>query len=471
MFAAAPRAALLSSCLIFTVVCQVEIDVAKQQRRMMRINSLTVEPNGEISATRMPEKGYQRMMKTVEPDGRILAMSAAEQVTHQADSRASVPTHFVSKGKGGGPSECVADTDSHAVRCCSDTQKEGKWKKKRKCRVWGGSDEGWPCKSAASFKDAEEVCENEGARLCTQREIEEKCTKGTGCSFDNELVWTSTSCTASSRTTHTTEGEEGEEEKESTVGGEGGKDNDGGGEGEEGGSGSGNETNQANVDAEEFFSIKVEKAACGGLKIGHWGLTKVKTPEQCARKCYETYGCRRFSFGKASWLSGCRLSVGYTGVARGWVKGGSKDIVIKDGQCPVWCWENKDNLYELSLYSRVQSNARCENHFEEERAAVTVADCAHECKKDPDCVQFSAGSACGSASGLAQGAAKRPRGRVSTRKGSVSTCKPSDSDSSCESRCVCRISKCGKKGGGKACPEDKQCTTGPQNGCDVYTLR
>merc|ERR1739836_17057 len=40
--------------------------------------------------------------------------------------------------------------------------------------------------------EAECICGKHDARLCTREEIEGNCAKGTGCSFDAQVVWTST---------------------------------------------------------------------------------------------------------------------------------------------------------------------------------------------------------------------------------------------------------------------------------------
>ena len=93
------------------------------------------------------------------------------------------------------------------VRCCSDATDEkapahtgsanntgSPWIKKDGCSVWGGSDEGWECagkdgNNQKTFAEAEAICKAAGARLCTVDEL--KCTVGTGCGLDVQLVWAS----------------------------------------------------------------------------------------------------------------------------------------------------------------------------------------------------------------------------------------------------------------------------------------
>merc|ERR1711862_373541 len=36
------------------------------------------------------------------------------------------------------------------------------------------------------------ICEENGGRLCTKEEHEVGCTRGTGCSFDDDLIWSKT---------------------------------------------------------------------------------------------------------------------------------------------------------------------------------------------------------------------------------------------------------------------------------------
>ena len=76
------------------------------------------------------------------------------------------------------------------VRCCSDTELsyEG-WAKHAGCSVWGGSDDGLGCKRDQTFAQAQAICDGAGARLCTVAELEGGCTDGTGCGFNDDLIW------------------------------------------------------------------------------------------------------------------------------------------------------------------------------------------------------------------------------------------------------------------------------------------
>ena len=82
-----------------------------------------------------------------------------------------------------------------AVRCCSDTQKNG-WRQNPSCSVWvtadrWGADEWGKCKSL-KWEDANTFCISQGGRLCTKNELENNCARDSGCRYDFRLVWSST---------------------------------------------------------------------------------------------------------------------------------------------------------------------------------------------------------------------------------------------------------------------------------------
>ena len=80
--------------------------------------------------------------------------------------------------------------ETHAVRCCSDVQVTG-WKKQSFCDVWAASDV-WGACQEMNWSDARKFCQSQSARLCTRTELEQKCSKDTGCLYDAKLVWSST---------------------------------------------------------------------------------------------------------------------------------------------------------------------------------------------------------------------------------------------------------------------------------------
>lgn len=92
-----------------------------------------------------------------------------------------------------------ADVNSvHEVRCCRDCVNDGPCNRswKQQCtwfdeEVYGKSKINRSC-VATTFYDAIDKCESIGGRLCTATEVLEECVRGTGCSFDNEMVWTCT---------------------------------------------------------------------------------------------------------------------------------------------------------------------------------------------------------------------------------------------------------------------------------------
>jgi len=93
--------------------------------------------------------------------------------------------------RGGGDS-CQPVESLHALRCCSELKLPGfELMGGRDCHVFGASDfASVGCVYEVTFADAQKICADEGARLCTSQEL--KCAKGTGCQNDLNLIWVST---------------------------------------------------------------------------------------------------------------------------------------------------------------------------------------------------------------------------------------------------------------------------------------
>ena len=63
--------------------------------------------------------------------------------------------------------------------------------------VCGGSrdfGQGVDCSGPVSWTEARDFCEGVGARLCTEDELLNDETKGSGCALDDELIWSRTPC-------------------------------------------------------------------------------------------------------------------------------------------------------------------------------------------------------------------------------------------------------------------------------------
>lgn len=100
-------------------------------------------------------------------------------------------------------------TALRSVRCCSDLRIDIGWKQHTNCAnaygvdaVWGESEikaneagptEDGVCHSDKTYAQAKQICANAGARLCTRYELENDCTRTTGCGFDFKLNWSSSS--------------------------------------------------------------------------------------------------------------------------------------------------------------------------------------------------------------------------------------------------------------------------------------
>ncbi|CAJ1953005.1 unnamed protein product [Cylindrotheca closterium] len=90
----------------------------------------------------------------------------------------------------------VTGWEAIATRCCSDAELPGYRKRE------GGSVpyESCPfaeteidgvCHENTSYDEAFNLCAGAGARLCTKAELENGCAGGTGCNFDDNMIWSS----------------------------------------------------------------------------------------------------------------------------------------------------------------------------------------------------------------------------------------------------------------------------------------
>jgi len=116
--------------------------------------------------------------------------------------------YSVATGKGA-EEACSAATDLVGTRCCADVTTVSSvsmsscddlgWTNAEAygdSLVCGGSDEGLggECSGALTWSDGKTFCESAGARLCTATELLNLETRGTGCSLDAQLLWSSTEC-------------------------------------------------------------------------------------------------------------------------------------------------------------------------------------------------------------------------------------------------------------------------------------
>lgn len=100
------------------------------------------------------------------------------------------------------PKKKKADlNEKHEVRCCSDSDQGWGYNVRSSCKntlgrnVWATSKNGaGVCHPRSkTLAEAESICASYGteSRLCTAQELEAKCTQGTGCSFDRDHLWSS----------------------------------------------------------------------------------------------------------------------------------------------------------------------------------------------------------------------------------------------------------------------------------------
>ena len=128
-------------------------------------------------------------------------------------------SHFVECGRvgrcpAGEVGHLASDDAVHEIRCCSDADPtqppynfSGRWDVSAPRQAttagfvcpytespqWGLATEGVSNCPRGTYDQAAAVCaEVPGARLCTAYEALNDCLRGTGCGFDNDLVWTAT---------------------------------------------------------------------------------------------------------------------------------------------------------------------------------------------------------------------------------------------------------------------------------------
>lgn len=161
-----------------------------------------------------------------------------------------------------------------------------------------------------------------------------------------------------------------------------------------------------------------------GACDSHFEYQGLLSNDECAARCYATYGCTRFSAGGCD--LGCRISNPHknnpSGVA-----------VPPDGQCPTSAAGTGAGcvVYQLTFFHAVDQPGSCNAHFELQSSAQNKAECAHACKNTPGCTKFTAEPNCMSG---------------------------------------CRISKCNSNSGSTQCPTDSQCTITTESGCTMYQV-
>eukprot|EP00929_Paragymnodinium_shiwhaense_P117319 TRINITY_DN8778_c0_g1_i1.p1 TRINITY_DN8778_c0_g1~~TRINITY_DN8778_c0_g1_i1.p1 ORF type:complete len:6658 (+),score=1287.90 TRINITY_DN8778_c0_g1_i1:1019-19975(+) len=114
----------------------------------------------------------------------------------------SEPAHRFAPANGSLPDPgCAWNMDIHSVRCCNDKQIDESWRRMNDCPVY--VDECIPetITKHLTFAEAEDYCKSKGvgSRLCTEREVMDKCAQGSGrrrkpCPVDPLSIWVSDVC-------------------------------------------------------------------------------------------------------------------------------------------------------------------------------------------------------------------------------------------------------------------------------------
>jgi len=109
-----------------------------------------------------------------------------------------VACHWIYKGSGenSGDATCVPDTERHHASCCSSSPIAGFRNGTAACIGTAASRDSWDtsdfsgCQPALTYAENMDLCWSIGARLCTEAEMQDGCTVGTGCGYDENLLWT-----------------------------------------------------------------------------------------------------------------------------------------------------------------------------------------------------------------------------------------------------------------------------------------
>lgn len=153
-------------------------------------------------------KELQRELDNGEPLNEIILRDVEDRMDLQQETETVKTFHNVECGFQSCKERprCESDDALHEVACCSDKYIK-KWNKKRGCSIWADTELKAPgggkvreCHRELTYEQAEALCKFNKARLCTRSELLAGCNKKTGCSFDNDLVWTKTECTGTTQT-------------------------------------------------------------------------------------------------------------------------------------------------------------------------------------------------------------------------------------------------------------------------------
>merc|ERR1712087_573216 len=159
------------------------------------------EPSSESTdASSLPSNeptGEPTNVPSSSPSDELSSASSEKPSSVPTDTFSSLNAHNVVCGKGRdhcteGDGFLAPNNALHEVRCCSNVSLLS-WTKSTECGIWVHTQfDGNKCHENKSYCEANKICANAGGRLCTKAELEAKCTIGTGCEFDNDLIWSQT---------------------------------------------------------------------------------------------------------------------------------------------------------------------------------------------------------------------------------------------------------------------------------------
>lgn len=205
------RFVILIACCASSIHASPDPVIMERQDVDMQIRQDTLHGR-KLFMTRREEKKMMVWKEETQDQGKTLLMrrtrkSKTKDLEHNSPDKVMKSSlfHYAADGApgntGGGDqaTTCAFNTNSAAaIRCCNSIQNGVEQGVAHSCEsVCTGN----PRTQAAAqgqyttYADAVSKCNDRGLRLCTQSELETNICQGTGCWFDEVLVWTSDSCT------------------------------------------------------------------------------------------------------------------------------------------------------------------------------------------------------------------------------------------------------------------------------------
>lgn len=127
-------------------------------------------------------------------DANLIWTSSAGSVTTSSSTSTTTTTSSTSTSTSTTSTTEDSNGGGGSLKSCSQLG----WPLASGSNVCGESDDGWSCNKDATYQEAADTCDQQGARLCTEEELMwDNAGRGTGCGLNSKWVWSNTHCTTS----------------------------------------------------------------------------------------------------------------------------------------------------------------------------------------------------------------------------------------------------------------------------------